>query len=144
MYELLGADELTAIATRANQATPGPWIATPGRWHLPRVRLDNGSLSEGMVPALVRWTHTSEDSGQVTSFVARSEDPHCNCDADADFIAHARDDIPRLLTLLGHREAELVELRSLVQRFEAWADDTTLPTSFREPGRTAQELLAGV
>jgi hypothetical protein len=95
-----------------------------------------------MVPALVRWTYTGEDGGHVTAFVAKCDDPDCNFDGDADFIAHAREDVPRLLATLGQQEAELVQLRRFVRSFVAWADDATLPPTYRDLGRVARALLA--
>ena len=76
----LSPDELSAIEARANAATAGPWR----------------SIIEGR----------DQDSG--SSFImTEGEDIYVSgaTDADQDFIAHARQDVPRLL-------AEVRRLRS--------------------------------
>lgn len=81
-------DELDEIAARAAVATPGPWKASvEGRDH------DSGS----------DFIMTSDGMG------GRGEDiePSGATLADLDFIAHAREDVPRLVL-------EVLRLRSLL------------------------------
>jgi hypothetical protein len=88
-------EELTAIRKRAEKATPGPW----------RYILDD---HEELV--------TSVDvTDTVVETYARDEES----DANIEFIAHAREDIPRLF-------AEIERLRTALEEVNrAWYEDST-------------------
>jgi len=99
---------LQEIRYRAEAATKGPWYR-------------NGSYIPGRKSMVVRSPWTDKQRGDLhvaqcaeaklskgliakTSFgsVDRGRDPEWdNRDADAEFIAHARTDVPRLLELVG-------------------------------------------
>lgn len=90
------ADRLDEIRARADAATPGPW----GVW----TSMDNTRdiLSEAEHPAVPLAGLYGRDG---------SEHPTAGEDADADFIAHARSDIPYLLDRLATSEQEAARLR---------------------------------
>lgn len=91
----LGPDQLAAIATRAEAATPGPWC-TDHTWDIYQ--------GAEYVPGVSRWI------GEMRRDVAN--EPF----ADAEFIAHARQDVPALL-------AEVDRLRARIAGLEALAAD---------------------
>lgn len=78
-------DELVAIADRAAAATPGPWLPN-GYYQV--VQTANDAVPPG---AVCRDGNTTR------------------VEADRDFIAHARTDVPALI-------AEVIRLRSLSDR----------------------------
>lgn len=87
----LSPEELTAIRERAERATPGPWKA-----------LDNWRG--------VMYKYVAAPGGVVTDGIA-----HHN----AEFIAHAREDIPKLL-------AEIERLRTALEEINrAWYENST-------------------
>ncbi len=90
MPDKLTPDELAAIEARANAATPGLWLAycpfegddeVPAEWHVP------AALSVA-----------------TPDYDAMNE-------ADAQFVAHARADIPALIHHIRALEAELATVR---------------------------------
>lgn len=85
-------DPLDAIQARADAATEGPWDATGivddfGDWEYSEVRHDFTSPSGKIWPDQVLGTIDLEE-------------------ADAEFIAHAREDVPKLVKAL--REVETI------------------------------------
>jgi hypothetical protein len=91
------ADRLDEIRARADAATPGPW----GVW----TSMDNTRdiLSEAEHPAVPLAGLYGRDG---------SEHPTAGEDADAEFIAAARSDIPYLLDRLAASEQEAARLRA--------------------------------
>jgi hypothetical protein len=102
-----GEDWLAEVRARAEAATPGPWAwaATCEKGYGANVGAEcfaeddddarhplSGDLSE------------REDNYIVLQGIASME--HQNANADAEFIAHAREDVPRLLAALARAEAE--------------------------------------
>lgn len=77
---------IAAIRERAERATPGPW-----QWEM----LRRGVMGADTLVAMAVW------GDEVTEqYIAIS-------DADAEFIAHAREDIPKLLAEIERLQAEL-------------------------------------
>lgn len=96
----LSVEELEQISGRANRATPGPWVA-----------LDGGSFGHWWV------TPDGNPSKPYICPVVQQGLP------DADFIAHAREDVPRLLDALVAVQAENERLRTEnKEHCEAWAE----------------------
>lgn len=94
----LSAEELAAIRQRAEKATPGPWTVS---------RLARGYVlvdSEQYTP--IATTVEYNEDGTVHMLFAGDE-----CDANQQFIAHAREDIPRLLDALEAAYAEIERLQ---------------------------------
>ncbi|MBX6723652.1 MAG: hypothetical protein IRY92_10550 [Dactylosporangium sp.] len=100
-------EELAAIRARAEAATPGPW-----------------TVDEGLV-----WDDgTGECECQWYREIRGWTDHGVPCDAgylvlsreDATFIAHAREDIPRLLDEVEALRARADQLRQQVAELEAW------------------------
>ncbi len=89
-------DDLDAIEARARDATPGPWEAfVEGRDHLAGADLiRTGGMDESGPDMYVTLTYWNDDGAVPAA-------PH-----DLDFIAAARQDIPRLV-------AELRRMREL-------------------------------
>jgi hypothetical protein len=86
----LTREEREAMRARCEAATPGPWRALrEGNW-----RLDDGTLAGAS-----RVDELPVVSSQGIRIVSRF------ADADADFIAAARGDVPRLLDALDTAEA---------------------------------------
>lgn len=111
-------EELTAIRERAEKATPGPW-----GWSDAKVRdgkyvfVPQGSYLAG---TLIMFGDTYENGEQ-----------------DADFIAHAREDIPRLLDAL---EAAFAEIERLQRKLNAMDDAVYARFGFCEH----QNVWAGI
>lgn len=81
------AEELAVIKERADKATEGPWMHSP---------------------------YYEEDYGEVTSIKGVDVAEYLTIE-DAQFIAHAREDVPKLV-------AEVERLRSVVWRISDYCD----------------------
>lgn len=84
---------LREIEERASRATPGPWEA----YGVGGIHMDGTSDGYSLRTARGRRLH----SPYMTQ-------------ADADFAAHAREDVPWLLSLLREREEENRRLRQII------------------------------
>ncbi|MEV6737917.1 hypothetical protein AB0N14_13680 [Streptomyces sp. NPDC051104] len=89
---------LDAIEARANAATPGPWMA-------------DGHEIYGSGCGVL-------DIEQWKAETLRIEDPE-GAKADAEFMAHARTDVPALAAEIRRLRAELAELRAKTLTTEA-------------------------
>ena len=99
-------DRLTEIEERLSRATPGPWEAK---------RTDRGKC-DGIAPSTHNhppergcyayddpgWTNCPA-SGEIVTTDSGYYGPNMD---DAEFIAHAREDIPWLLDLVGRTKGE--------------------------------------
>lgn len=83
-------EQLEAIRKRVEAATPGPW-----NWR----KLD-GEPFETEMPSLVSPEGDVMDFGYCATFYPVQGTPPE--DADAEFIAHAREDVPALLAEIEH------------------------------------------
>lgn len=106
--------DLTAIRQRAEAATPGPWTAA--EWF--------GSDEGGW--AAIGPHHTTDIDD-----VEFADEPdgivHARAKLDADFIAHARDDIPYLLDRIEVLEQALVTARTALRAGGEWFDHRSFP-----------------
>lgn len=93
-------NRLEEIEAREKAATPGRWESpyTPGlRWNDPMVCGYDSRAPEREAPYYC--------TGPNTPTLAQAE-------ADSDFIAHARDDVPWLVAQVRERDAEIARLRA--------------------------------
>ena len=90
---IMGAKRIEEIRQRAEAATEGPWEYV------------SQTEDEYEMPKFVSPEHTIMDFGDCTMFYPTEGTPPDN--ADAEFLAHAREDIPALL-------AEVYRLRGIV------------------------------
>ncbi|MDX2550193.1 hypothetical protein [Streptomyces stelliscabiei] len=93
--EPLGAERLAEIRDRAGIATEGPWRVVEGH-----------------------EIHQGAEFGGFAVYVAQT-DPDCGCVqsvADAEFIAHSREDVPALLADNERLRARVAELERTVQQ----------------------------
>lgn len=101
--EALTDADLAAIEQRCAQATPGPWLA----WLETRHGTGGGSF--------IQLNHDPDldDEMYVRRFVGIEEVPHLDAqlEADLDFMAEARQDVPRLLAEVRRLRARLAEER---------------------------------
>lgn len=97
--------QLDELQARANAATPGPWAAYSDDVRLPFPK--RGGLGR------MRSTNLSVPEDE----------------ANADFVAHARTDIPDLIAAVRERDAEIERLRARVAELEAgdWQPIETAP-----------------
>ena len=94
------------IAAREKAATPGEWTV---------------GTSTGVRGEPAHLTIVKEAPDKLTTRVIGQVFPHCDnyrlhrstLEADADFIAHAREDIPYLLAQLKDREEKLAAVKKL-------------------------------
>lgn len=86
-------EQLAEIAERAEKATPGPWRVRKSVW-------------EG--------TRTVEGPRGFDDRVGDTFNVLIDEPADADFIAHAREDIPRLLSTIRDRDKRIVALETKI------------------------------
>ena len=104
-------DELDAIFKRATHATPGPWLADDGVE-------DWIGQSKRHVGVYVRFYQRNETLNHV-AFVDARRVGHPNGSVrpvrDAEFIAHAREDVPALV-------AEVHRLQAKLKLWEAWRE----------------------
>ncbi|HEX6682270.1 MAG TPA: hypothetical protein VF062_05720 [Candidatus Limnocylindrales bacterium] len=100
----MDADELAEIEERAEAATPGPWYA-----HFIDDDHFANLVAVSTKPESVRIGHSDTVAATLIQFPARYVDiADERWDENAYFIAHARQDIPRLL-------AEVRRLRKLLE-----------------------------
>ena len=105
--------DLDVIEARAEAATPGPWRNEP----------DTGA---GRV--WVQRGYFRDEADCEPLFSLRGKEAYEQRSADADFIAHARTDIPNLLAALDELEAENKELKLDLAAAEHYTtDDLTSP-----------------
>lgn len=109
--------DLAPIRDRVQKATPGPWIVEPSSRPTIHTAADTGSGYFGQNSLLGMWKYGAE-WGQ----------PFDNMD-DADFIAHARDDVPALLaevdrlqTLAKNQADQAKSLSDAFSRMESSRD----------------------
>lgn len=98
---MLTQDDLNMIKERAKKATPGPWYADDERWP------GNANLQY--------WFNTHYDGVGAAA-----------TKADAEFIAHAREDIPRLVAEVERLSKRLSEAESLLSEAHDVMDDVHL------------------
>jgi hypothetical protein len=96
----MNTEELQAIRSRCDAATPGPWIAKAYNPYRDRAVIHQTPESQKINP--LRWQRAC---------ICREVRAH-----DADFIEHARTDIPALL-------AEVERLRDIEARAQAQSED---------------------
>jgi hypothetical protein len=110
MSEPLTDAELAEIEARVILATKGDWEA----WPLPHMSVKDGTVTRlpGYTGAwLIRARFRDDQGRRVTSFVAECNTRVESNEANAQLMAHAHDDIPRLL-------ADLRRLRTGASAFE--------------------------
>ena len=115
--------DLDAIEQRTNAATEGPWFQDS----------DN--------PGLVWGEQRSDGDGYWSLFASETGHDATAEPQDAEFIAHARSDVPALL-------AEVRRLRAMEQRVREYARHLARPFADGVPDREgeqiASELLAAL
>ncbi|MGW4649905.1 hypothetical protein [Kitasatospora sp. NPDC004289] len=89
-FESLTSHEIDEIEKRAALATPGPWVP---------VLETRGATGGGSCIQVAPETAEVDDELYISRFVAGADirSPNIQLDADLDFIAYARSDIPRLI-----------------------------------------------
>lgn len=95
----MSSDNLAEIRKRADSATPGPW----------RMWNPSEGPSHLVVDGKIAWLSAVSASG----FGDDETIPHWS---DANFIAHAREDIPRLLDLIVEQRATIAPLETELER----------------------------
>jgi len=107
---MLADAERAAIQERVDKATPGPWeLAANGPW----IGAGDYAYDEVLAPAQVQcMAYCYGGSSQIEI-----------SEADREFIASARTDIPALLAALKEAEAERDRLRAVVERVEAVVEE---------------------
>lgn len=107
---LMTDEELTAIRERAQRATPGPWESQgfdsyPGDEGSAVVGTP-GTKGSGLVAYALRPKDRHEDGESGADWYDADQ-----CDDDANFIAHARTDVPALV-------AEVERLQGIIDRVQ--------------------------
>ena len=95
---------LSEMRARVNSATPGPWTTYR---HAYGVGIETGDPDDGIQLFIETWGLT---------YPEREE--------DAEFIAHAREDMPRLLDALDAAEAEVERMRAAAA--PVWDEDAVV------------------
>jgi hypothetical protein len=110
------------IAARLQAATPGPWtVGTAPRPETGQSKADyqNGSLADpdGDTPLWVVWT--KDGSSDVDYVVPAITGDGPTSEANAAFVAHARDDVQWLLDQVTHRTGDTArELHKVADTLE--------------------------
>jgi hypothetical protein len=139
--EPLTPERLAEIQARADAATPGPW-----QWHISRRTLDYRLQTAGwdVVMGFARWGRNSaQPEFNIDGLLHHGADlgqPH----PDAEFIAHARQDVADLVAEVGWLAAELADrtaelTTSACVAEQAWERNTAL---LAENARLRAELNA--
>ncbi len=96
--------DLAAIAERCEKATPGPWVAG---------RPDMATIVDGIDS---KWIYGPKGETESSEYLAVAsghiDGPWERVMANAEFIAHSREDVPALLAHVARLESELSRLRS--------------------------------
>lgn len=110
--EQMTPDRLAAIKARAEAATPGPWVVELPEWgECDGIRSKNGTqiLNAG---SCIPDPKTAVDyGGTVHDWKEEPYDYGVYKQDDSTFIAHAREDVPALLTEVERLRAEVARLR---------------------------------
>jgi len=105
----LTEERLAAIAARADAATPGPWARTT------MCHCDDPDDCYDHWDVSVPVAGYDPPSGRVSRARSVAGNIHGHREADAIFIAHAREDIPALLAEIERLRAERDDLREALQ-----------------------------
>ncbi|KQU49266.1 hypothetical protein ASG84_26305 [Rhodococcus sp. Leaf278] len=98
----MNGEELAAIEARANAASAGPWqtftsgVANGDHWYV--------------------WDNSTGSIAQISSNDGTNEESR---QPDAEFIAHARDDIPTLLAAVRERDNAVARVRKCINDYES-------------------------
>lgn len=109
------ADRLEEIEARAKAATRGPW----------RTDWNAKALPDGTEPCIVSETPAPDEPADDPTSKVVVGTGGCGVDglllreADGDFIAHARADVPWLVAQVRERDAEIARLRAEVARLKS-------------------------
>jgi hypothetical protein len=122
----LQPEELKAIEARCEAATPGPWVATIS--------------PDGTVAMVDHATLRSDDADEP--LMIASCDVIGNLDNDADFIAAARTDIPRLLATIEEMAGEVAQAHVTVRKNAELALENKNISEQIEKTTLAHDLLA--
>lgn len=110
-------EELAQIRARADTATPGPW----------ECRNAGGTIAMGEVIRLHRVRDSSRDAWLIAeSTLSADQKSHDEQDANMEFIAQAREDVPDLLVEVERLRAENAELRKVLADLMDSADHTMI------------------
>lgn len=113
--------DIEAIRERAEKATPGPWR-------------QNAARSRDYLDTVHVWGVGG--TADEVALIGRSTLDQQN--DDSDFIAHARTDIPALVTALEERDARIAELReALAVYVHAFDTDNAVPPFIVAKARAA-------
>lgn len=123
--------DLDSIEARANAATEGPWLAHDERSDLREENPDVNPMwvVAHMEPNGVIWVRDIADIG------GGEQD-----ETDAEFIAHARTDVPALVAALREARAEVERLRTLAD--DNWRSLEREATEHARTQTAADRLLA--
>ena len=103
-------DELDAIQGMVEKATEGPWVEDDGWIHSgPAADRLTAYIDALMARANAGLPRDDDQADRPETVVARCEQTLPNFEADAEFIAHARQDIPRLLSEVRRLRKENAE-----------------------------------
>lgn len=101
--------DLDSIEARANAATDGPWVVK----HEPAWEADNVQHPDVITVGAQMWE--ADDEPMTVCLVSTDhEDDPVDVLGDAEFIAHARTDVPALVAALREARAEVERLRTVV------------------------------
>lgn len=106
--------EIREALARAERATPGPWEITAGGGHKsPSIRCPESYHACGVnvVQADRSVISSVSYTNEVCEFPVQDVMGTPEAKAVAEFIAHARTDVPRLVATIREREAEIERLR---------------------------------
>lgn len=107
--EEMSADELKEIRARAERATPGPWEAKGNRLFANRPAPPGGRIMDYETRTII---DERESVGVVAEFFAAAPTPEYILATrdNAQFLAHARADIPALLSRIVELEGALEKI----------------------------------
>ena len=108
--------DLDAIEARANAATDGPWVVK----HEPAWEADNVQHPDVITVGAQMWE--ADDEPMTVCLVSTDhEDDPVDVLLDAEFIAHARTDVPALVAALREARTEVERLTADAGKRLSWA-----------------------
>jgi hypothetical protein len=109
--EPLSGDELAEITARADSSTPGPWFfrLLDDDWHMSLVAVTTSpaTADDGRAPTKIAVETIAATLVQHPRYVTVADE---RWEENAKFIAHARTDVPRLVTEIKRLRALLADV----------------------------------
>jgi hypothetical protein len=111
---MMDEQRLREIRERAEKATPGPWV----NFHDVIHEDVDEDRNTGIAQAADYGPEAGKPESAIVHMYSWAQHDPTRLIPNAEFIAHAREDVPWLLDALAAREAEVAELKDAIERVD--------------------------